>query len=270
MKEILDVRQPLVEGLFYPDEPQMLKSRIKELLESNKSQVIDSNTLILPHGGWDYTGDYLAKGFNSLGHTKFNRVIVISNVHREFSNNIILPESKKFRITDQKIKVDKKALDIIKKRGKKVITSNIPHMEEHSIETILPFISYLYPNAEIVPILLGKTIVSLVRNLTNILNEIKDNNTLVIISSNYSSYEKEEISRTNGELGIDLTIKGKMGELVELTRINKLKTCGAGAISSAILLGDYSDVVVLKQGLSPQTPLSAGKSTYYASITFRK
>lgn len=266
----INIRQPIVEGLFYPDDPQKLKDKIANLLFDNKCERGTGNRLILPHGGWDYIGDYLALGFNSLPEKNFDKVIIISNVHREFVNNIIIPEAEYFLIAGTKIKVDLDAMKTIKKIGKKVITSNIPHMEENGIEVMLPFINHLYPKAKIIPILLGKTVVSLVRNLSNIIESLEDENTLIIVSSNFSSYEKEIYAEKSGKLGIDLTCQGKMGEMVELTRTNKLNTCGAGAIASLILLGKYRDIKILKEGLTPSTPLSGGKATYYGSLFFNK
>jgi len=264
----IDIRQPIVEGLFYPDDNEELKDKISSLLLKNKCDRGSGNRLILPHGGWDYIGDYLALGFNSLPEKDFKRVIVISNVHREFVNNIIIPEAEYFLINGKKMKVDLDGIKTIKKVGKKVVQSNIPHMEENSIEVILPFVENLYPNAKLIPILLGKTVVSLVRNLSNVIEALEDENTLIIVSSNFSSYEKEAMAKKSGRLGIDLTCSGKMSEIVELTRTNKLGTCGAGAIASLILLGKYNKIKVLKEGLTPSTPLSGGKATYYGSLFF--
>lgn len=270
MKEIINIRQPIVEGLFYPDDPDTLKDTIEQLLRDNPWETINSNTLILPHGGWDYTGSYIAKGFNSLPDKNFSRIIIISNVHREFSNTIYLPEATSFKICNKNIPVDKEAVNKLKEKGKKVEVSNIPHMEEHGIETILPFVSNRYPKSKIVPILLGKTIVSLVRTLSNMIKEILDEDTLIIVSSNFSEYEKESRSEEIGKKGVDLTVNGKLSELVELTRTNKLKTCGAGAISSILLLKQHKEIVVLQEGLTPQTPLSGGKATYYGALTFKQ
>lgn len=266
MKENIDIRQPIVQGLFYPETPGKLKEKIEILMENNKCEKLGGNSLILPHGGWDFTGDYIATGFNSLLQKDYKRIIIISNVHREFSNSIIIPEARYFLIGDKKVKVDLDAIKVIEKEGRKVIKSNIPHMEEHGIESILPFTTQLYPNAKIVPILLGKTVVSLVRNLSNIIKSIKNSDTLVIVSSNFSEFIKMERSKEIGELGINLVKNGKPGELVELSRTNKLQTCGAGAISSLILLADYKEIKLLKYGMTKQTPLSGGKATFYGTF----
>ncbi|OQY37433.1 MAG: AmmeMemoRadiSam system protein B [Spirochaetaceae bacterium 4572_7] len=268
MKKISHTKQPIVEGLFYPDDPDLLSKKIEQLMASNPTKKVKGNRIIVPHGGWDYTGDYIATGFNSLPKKDYKRVIIISNVHREFSKNIIIPESDKFLIAGNKINVDKEAISIIKKSGKYVKESNIPHMEEHGIETILPFVAHLYPKASIVPILLGKTIVSLVRVLTDIINSINNDDTLIIISSNFSSFQKESESLAIGKIGVELTKNGKLSELIEESRTNRLATCGAGAIASAILLGGFESIELLKDGLSKGSPLSGGKATYYATFAF--
>ena len=268
MKEYIDIRQPIVEGLFYPSDPDKLEKKIASLLNINSVKQRVGNSIIVPHGGWDFTGDYIATGFNSILKKDYKKVIIISNVHREFTNTITVPESRYFLIGNKKIKIDLDAIKVIINKGKKVVQSNTPHMEEHGIESVLPFVSYLYPEAKIIPILLGKTVVSLVRNLANIIKEIKDDNTLIIVTSNFSDYIKEERAKEIGNLGISLVESGKMSELVELTRTNKLQTCGAGAISSLILLGDYKEINTLKAGVSKQTPLSGGKATYYGAFSF--
>lgn len=262
------VRQPIVEGLFYPESKEEADKKVDYLLEKNSCPRKNGRILILPHGGWDYAGEYIAAGFNSLPEKKFSRVVIISNVHREFCDNIIIPEAEYFSTNGKNIRIDLDAINTIKRNGKKILVSNIPHMEENSIEIILPFISRLYPEAKIVPILLGKTIVSLVRNLKDIISQVDNDDTLIVISSNFSSYIKKDQAHEIGRQGISLTRNGKMAELVELTRTNKIQTCGAGAISSIILLGGYSEVEVLKEGLTPETPLSGGRATYYGSLIF--
>ncbi|QEN05469.1 AmmeMemoRadiSam system protein B [Thiospirochaeta perfilievii] len=261
-------REPIVEGLFYPENSSDLKNKIDELLKKNSQETLDSNCIVVPHGGYDYSGDYIATGFNSLKKKEYSRVIIISNVHREFSNSITIPEAEYFKIGSNSIKVDLDAIKIIQRVGKKIVKSNTPHMEEHGIEVVLPFINHLYPKAKIVPILLGKTVVSLVRNLANIIKEIEDENTLIIISSNFSDFENEKESLKYGELALSLIQDGKMGDLVELTRTNKLKTCGSGAIASLILNGNYNKIRILKEGLTPKTPLSGDKATFYATLSF--
>lgn len=270
MKESVDIRESIVEGLFYPSDAEKLQIRVEELLKANPQKRRDGDYLILPHGGWDYTGDYLAAGFNALPEKSYKRAVIISNVHREFTNTVTLPVARYFRLLDKKIKVDLDAIKKVEKVGKKIVKSNTPHMEEHSIETVLPFLNYLYPDIKIVPILLGKSIVSLVRSVSTIIEQLKDDDTLVIVSSNFSSYEKESRSKEFGELGVKLTTSRNPGELIEMARTNKLQTCGAGAIASLQLLGDYSEITVLKEGLTPQTPLSGGKATYYASLILEK
>lgn len=270
MKESIDIRESIVEGLFYPSDPQELSKRIDELLKNNPQKRRRGDYLILPHGGWDYAGDYIASGFNALPDKLYKRAIIISNVHRELTNTVTIPVARYFRVADQKIKVDLDMIKTVERVGKKVVKSNTPHMEEHAIETVLPFLTHLYPNIKIIPILLGKTIVSLVRNVSTIIEAVKDDDTLVIVSSNFSSYEKEDRSEKFGKSGISLTLSRSPGELIEQTRTNKLQTCGAGAIASLQLLGDFDDITVLKEGLTPQTPLSGGKATYYASLILEK
>ncbi len=270
MKDSITVRPPIVEGLFYPSDPVELNEKIEYLLTKNQTTKVQSSQIIVPHGGWDFTGDYIATAFNTLSQREFTKVIIISNVHREFTDKIILPQSEYFGISDKKIKIDLDTIKSIKKVGKKVITSNIQHMEEHGIECVLPFIKYLYPDAKIVPILLGKTIVSLVRNLSNIINNIWDNKTLIVVSSNFSDFENREFSREAGEKSIQLIKEGKYSQIIEETRTNRLKTCGAGAIASLLLRGQYKNIIVKKEGLAQDTPLSGGKSTYYGAIIFEE
>ena len=92
MREIKEIRQPIVEGLFYPDDITQCDNKIETLLRDNPSTKYHSRSIIIPHGGWDICGNYIAKGFNSLKRTDFNRVIIVSNVHREKCDNIPLSE----------------------------------------------------------------------------------------------------------------------------------------------------------------------------------
>lgn len=270
MKEITDVRQPLVEGLFYPGNREDLKKEVHRLLGESRTQPGDYNTLVLPHGGWDYTGPFLADGFKAVSEKSFTRVVIIGSVHREFTDRVILPEARSFLISGKEIKTDREAIKALKKEVKKLQISNTPHMEEHSLESVLPFISVLWPEARIVPILLGKTIISLVRTLKNGVEMLRDENTLVIVSTNFSTYDRESRAEEAGKSGVDLFLKGQMSELVELSRTNKIDICGAGALASLLLEDSRCEKKVLRQGLSNTSPDKKENAAYYASICWNK
>ncbi len=264
MKEHFETRQPIVQGLFYPDTQKETNITIKKLLEQNPG-ISEYSHLVLPHGAWDFIGNYLALGFNSLEKKNYKRIIIISNVHREENNKIYIPQYRNFGIWDTTIPIDTEGIKKIDGL-KGVCKTNIPHDEENSIEICLPFIKYLYPEAKIIPVLLGKTIVSLTRNLGEIVKALYNSETLIIITTNFSSYQKNPVAMDIGLKGIEATLNGKISENIELCRTNKLEICSYGSIAGVLLTLEKGDLTLLKAGLSDPGGNENQKGTYIGAL----
>ncbi|MFA5360460.1 MAG: AmmeMemoRadiSam system protein B, partial [Candidatus Paceibacterota bacterium] len=69
------IRQPVVAGTFYPDDPEELKKTIEGFLDKAVvgKQKTNIKALILPHAGYIYSGPITAYGLKILKGAPFKR-----------------------------------------------------------------------------------------------------------------------------------------------------------------------------------------------------
>jgi MEMO1 family protein len=200
MKEIMGqvkVRDATVAGIFYPDDPSELEARVAALLEAAKPTITTAKAILSPHAGLDYSGDLSALAWKSASSREIERVLVIAPLHRAEENLIFLPESDYFDIPTGRVVVDQGLVEELRDCGTLMSVNDIPHFEEHGIELQLPFMRALFPEARLVPLLMGRpgpaTIKALATALSLVFSE-RVGSTLVVLSSDLGSAMEEHIA----------------------------------------------------------------------------
>ncbi|WP_455382306.1 AmmeMemoRadiSam system protein B, partial [Salinispira pacifica] len=214
------VREPIVEGIFYPDEEQELHTRVRDLLRRSEVPAANAGAIIVPHAGYDYCGSIVASGMKAAAARTVRRVVVIGPVHRDPEEGIYLPESGWFRTPLGLLPVDRNAVLALEAAAGPIVRNDIPHLEEHCIEVLLPFIQYLFPSAALVPILLGKPGAALTDTLAGALADsfgpFGSDGTLVVLSANLTNYlDSEDAKRESARL-LDLILSCRGSEILTL------------------------------------------------------
>jgi AmmeMemoRadiSam system protein B len=150
-------RPAAVAGMFYPDDPQELKSQIDFLLHNLEKKPLAGElfALIVPHAGYMYSGQVAAAAYQHLLEQDYDYVAVISPSHRDYFTEIsVLPAlsySTPFR--DVKIAVDlcERLID----QHESIIGSWAGHGQEHALEVQLPFLQRVLGDFGLIPIVMG-------------------------------------------------------------------------------------------------------------------
>ena len=241
MKKHNSERGMTVDFIFYPGIKNELEERIKLLLKESKTISPPNNqetapvkAIISPHAGWTHCDRVMASAYAAVENRDIETVVILSRVHREPAKAVFLPQFKSFTTPLGKLKVDQTLLTGLAENSKIFKIDNIPHVEEHSIEVQLPFIKYLWPDAKIVPILTGKSSVSLINKLAASLSEIlkeKLEKTLFVISSSSSSYDTAENTRKETDKFISLLSSSDQWELLpDMLNKSEIGACSADCI----------------------------------------
>lgn len=264
------VRPPVVQGIFYPEE----REELEKMVHSYLADVPRGNSplLYIPHAAFSAVGSLMGKAFSAAAARKITEIVILSPVHREEQNNIILPSFTHFEIASSTIPVNMKSLHLFKSDDKNIIRDNIPHLEEHAIEDQLPFINLLFPQASILPVLLGKTTINLVKKVSSGLKRaysIDRNDILFIATGNLSSYGKKEDIHSSADKALKLFNKGDWKEICEEERTGGIEACGAGALSA--LLAYFNSPLKMKilDRTEPENRESTkGKTVAYGALAF--
>jgi MEMO1 family protein len=149
------IREPLVSGIFYPEQPTELVKQIDALLESASPPEKGARALVCPHAAIAYSGPLQALAFASASARPVRTVIIMSPRHRPDEEAVFLPESAMFRTPVADTYVDARLLETLESSGTFYIRSDIPHLEEHAIEVQLPFLQRVFPDAMVLPLIVN-------------------------------------------------------------------------------------------------------------------
>lgn len=279
------VREPAVAGSFYPGNEKELSLLVDEYLSNVNSPEIKGSikAIIVPHAGYEYSGQIAAYGFKTLVGKPIKRVALIGNSHQEYFDGISVWNAGNFKTPLGKIAIDEDFADKLINSNPKIIFKESAHLKEHSLEVQLPFLQRVLSVSssrdwKIVPIILGNQggIDILIDALRNLIND----NTLLIASSDLSHYPNYKDAQYSDNKVIQAILSGKRENLqktisdLEKQGIPDLQTCacGQGAIEVVMGLTGGSDVKSLKSAnsgdLSRPERADRNRVVGYASIAF--
>lgn len=192
------VREAMVAGLFYPEAGPELLWAVDSSLEAAEATshaaapapAAAARCILSPHGGFSYSSLAQAKAWRELKGRSPSRIVVLGPWHGANEQGVFLPESNVFRTPLGDLRVDDEICDELESSGTVFVRNDIPHMEEHSIELQLPFMKRLFPEALLIPILVGGHDRRLPASLSRALDltiEEYGNSMAVVASSNLSS-----------------------------------------------------------------------------------
>jgi AmmeMemoRadiSam system protein B len=269
-------RTPVVDGLFYPEEPKILKARIRSWgIDSDSGRGGHGGIILAPHGAWELTGRIAGAAFASVtGKKKFraeaSKVMLLGPVHRDSRGGLYLSDSAYFETPLGSIPVDQRLTRELGSCSTLFEINDAPHLAEHSLEVLLPLVKHCFPSAEIVPVLMGGSKPSLISALARALNLVLKNRmtkTLLVISTNLSANMDPEKARAEAdELIRRLKNKDPQGFLACLTE-GRLSACGApilaGLLESGLLEGKTLRAGPRCEGLGEE-----GDTVCYGALSF--
>ncbi len=198
------VREAMVAGLFYPEAGPELLWAVDSSIEAAEATshaaapapAAAARCILSPHGGFSYSSLAQAKAWRELKGRSPSRIVVLGPWHGANEQGVFLPESNVFRTPLGDLRVDDEICDELESSGTVFVRNDIPHMEEHSIELQLPFMKRLFPEALLIPILVGghdrRLPASLSRALDLTIEEYGDSMAVVASSNLSSSFNPDE------------------------------------------------------------------------------
>ncbi|NCN04374.1 MAG: AmmeMemoRadiSam system protein B [Spirochaetales bacterium] len=153
------VRHPHFEDIFYPSN----KNELAALIAGRMSEWTTGyetlwstppRGLLVPHGGYEYCGELLGGAFAQLsGFPSPERVVILSPELSPGAPGIKLPVSSVFVSPLGKSRVDREFCDSLTTSSMSIFLDETPHLQEYTIEYLLPFLHFLYQDIPLVPLL---------------------------------------------------------------------------------------------------------------------
>ncbi len=227
------VRRAQVAGLFYPGDPEELRSAVKELLEAASTSVkIETKglrALIVPHAGYAYSGPVAAVGYKLLQlqrseFSKSPKVLLLGPAHFVAFSGAATHPADFWETPLGRVPVVNPGVPL-DERGPLIVLAEA-HEREHSLEVQLPFLQVALEAFEIFPLVTG-----LIRaeTLAQALDGALERFDLIIVSSDLSHYHPDARARE-----IDAVAHRVITELDVEGAERQLDACGKTAICALL------------------------------------
>jgi len=238
MKTPEKVRTAVVSGQFYPEEPELLKEKIRQFLTAAKGvPAPDVRALIVPHAGYDYSGQIAAEAYKSVEGRKFESVVIIAFLHRIFLQGVLVDDVAAYETPLGRVPVDRELVRAIQ-MSHPLFRNALPgRLEEHSLEVQIPFLQETVQDLKIVPIYIGVQNITNVTTLADTLATIlAGRNILVVATTDLSHFHSYETASAKDKALIALFEKGNAEAIYDAYAKEEAEACGMGPVLTSILL----------------------------------
>ncbi len=250
-KPMLKIRKPAVAGSFYPSNFEELKSQVDRFLAKAPTNLPSARMILVPHAGYDYSGQVAAYGFRALqNYAKSNNlqeptVILLGMSHQTYLTGFAVDPNDQWETSLGNVSLDKEMIESLSHKATFSLSEEA-FLEEHSLEVEIPFLKETLGDFKIVPILVGDLKNADLEKFASSLESVMNDNSLVVISSDLSHYpayqdaQKIDKETIKGILSQDVATFDKALADLESKKVGNALTfaCGEKAIKLGIYLGN--------------------------------
>lgn len=198
--QIKEIKNINLSNSLYPNKKNKLKKEIQFYIDKAKKEFkIKNNSkdvrlIIVPHTNFYYSGLCAASAYQSLlNENKKNKqiknVIILAASHTNNFEGIAVPKFSSYKTPLGNIKINTTKLKQLN-NNKNINFENFSN-KEPDIEIQLPFLQETIEKFEIIPLIVGAIKENDYENIANSLKYIIDENSLIIISSDFIHYGKD-------------------------------------------------------------------------------
>jgi len=243
------IKQSIVAGTFYPKEKAALVKVLGDFFEKAKgtNHLHEHKRLfaiVVPHAGYVFSGQTAADIYSIAMKYDYKNAVIVTPSH--YSNNIDFFVGKYDAYeTPLGITYTNKEMvnKLLSKKG--FYFDQMVDLREHSLDVHIPFLQYINPMLQILPIIFVKQNISNAKLLSGILKEFLNNETLLIISTDLSHFHKSTVAEEKDKLLIENIRNFDLEALLENLAQNKIEACGIGGIMTLLhLLKSYESVEI--------------------------
>jgi AmmeMemoRadiSam system protein B len=229
------IRQPTVANQFYPGEEQGLIKDLSGRMQEGqaKEKVL---AIVAPHAGYIYSGNVAGSVYSVAEIPK--DVIVMGPNHHGVGAPFAVMTQGKWRMPLGDIPINERLAALLIEESKWLEPDTQAHVHEHSIEVQLPFIQYLRPEVEFVPIVLGMANIRTCEEIgTAIARAIKKYGTHVVLiaSTDMTHYESQERVKEKDQLAIGKIQSLDPAGLLDTVTRNSISMCGVVPTTIALV-----------------------------------
>lgn len=227
----MDVRRATLAGKFYPGEPASLKEQLAYFFSHVVlPHPVDACGVVSPHAGTIYSGQVAAYSYSAVPDDFDGTFIVVAPSHAGYpdcTSGFAWETPLGIIGCDEELV---SALDI-----KRNDFAQAQH--ENSLEVQMPFIKFRFPDAKVVPVLMGRQTLSGAKAMADaIIRAVRDTSSGVrlVASSDFSHYIIDAEARKLDGYAIEALYNLDSEEFFRRIREEGITACGYGPIAVMI------------------------------------
>jgi hypothetical protein len=194
MQAMTSVRAPGVAGQFYPGDPVILRHWVADFTSQAPTAPMPLKAIIAPHAGYPYSGPIAGTAYAAVRHLadQIRRVVLLGPAHRHGFRGLAVPTEDAQATPLGVIPIDRAAVDSV------LTLPGVQRLDrafagEHALEVHLPFLQQVFPDFQLVPLLVGD---ARPEQVDAVLERLWDGpETLIVISSDLSHYQDYATAR---------------------------------------------------------------------------
>lgn len=225
------IREAIHSGIMYPDDPAALEDAIDGLLASAEERARrgparepdgsvarsdrkpdppmaprPSAAIIAPHAALQISGAVQAAAWATAKGARIDRIVILAPYRAMGPPAAYLPEAGAYQTPLGDVRVDTALCDELETYCTLFASSDMPHLEDHSIEVQLPFARRLFPAASIIPILISgdAAVAACMARSIELALEDRLERTLLVASTNLASSMIADDARVRSSQALDL------------------------------------------------------------------
>ncbi len=272
------VREPSVSGMFYPDDPKILRKDIGNYLKAAAIEPLSSDirAVISPHAGYIYSGQVAAYGYKAVSARTFDTVIVLAPSHRAYFQGIAIWDEGMFKTPLGNIGIDTGSAAALLGSSNVFRANRDVHKGEHSLEVQLPFLQYIFKDFLLLPLLVGAAGEGIYEDAAETLAQVilaSEKRFLVIASTDLSHYYPYDDAVKIDAVTLEHVKNFDIAGMVRDTNSEKAQACGAGPLittmMTAMKLGARSSSVLKYANSGDVSGDRSGVVGYVSAILFK-
>ena len=182
------VMRSTLSGNWYPSDAGTLSKQIEGFFEKAEVEPVNNViALVLPHAGYQYSGQTAAFGLKSANR-QYKRIVVIGPSHYVPMEDVLsVPRATHYETPLGQIPLD---VEFVNKLLEHPIFQNLPQAneKEHSTQIEVPLLQYAQKDFKLVPIVAGDCSQETIAQAGAVLKSLVDGNTLVVASSDFTHF----------------------------------------------------------------------------------
>ncbi len=228
------MHRSLTAGIFYPEDPAALRRQLQENFLEYEERIPLPAALFIPHAAYEYVLPFTAGAFAPFTRENPSRVILLAPIHGDIlkedaPKTLFLPSSTSITTPLGDMAIDQDLCEQLDGVHPSIGFGDHYFDEETAVELAVPPLQFLFEGAQLIPILAGETTAATAAALAAIITPLVDEETLVIISTNLTGWDRKELLEDEASLLLDTlrtASRDSRPPLMELYRKKRITACG--------------------------------------------